>query len=113
MKRGRRDSLTYANVYTFAFKKGAKLSDWIRKRVVTSRDARFRMWNIQHILKISETQMIGKHVEPELIKTLTDVFKLTHLEVRLRLRGLQHKIIEYLWRPEGALATKYAIRSFP
>ena len=106
-------SLTYATVYTNAFKKGVKLSGWIRKRVVKSRDVRFRMWNIQHILKIAETQTLGKHVEPDLVHTLIDAFKLTHLEVRLRLGTLQHKIIEYLWRPGGTLATRNALRLFP
>ena len=108
----KRNSLTYASVYTNAFNKRERLSDWIRKKVVKSRDTRFRWWNIKHIIKITETQTLGKRIEPDLVMILAETLKLMRLDVCLRLRTLQHKIIEYLWRPGGTLVTRHAIESF-
>ena len=99
-------SVTYASTYTSAYKRRNTVNEWIQTKILKSNDLRVRMWNSLHMIKAKKTQSIGKHISHDVFESMRTTFKLASLEARLRLRSLQHRIIQHLWRPNGRLASQ-------
>lgn len=60
---------------------------------------------------MARTQSLGRRLTDNVLQQILRTHELASLEARLRLRNLQHKIIEYLWRPEGLLARRHLERT--
>ena len=52
------------------------------------------------------TQGIGIYISESEYGIIKEINKNAHLSMRLRLRKLQHKAIEHVWRPDGAIVGK-------
>lgn len=100
-------SVTYSTFYTDAYSNHGMLLEWVLKSQTAG--VRKRMWQSKHLLKIAKTQTLGRLIGTELFETVTRINRVASLDARLRLRNLQHKILQYLYRPSGALARKLAI----
>lgn len=101
-----RSSVTYSTFYTDAYKDRRVFIEWIVKS--QSAGVRKRLWQSKHLLKIAKTQTLGRHIDNDLLQAATRIHKVASLDARLRLRKLQHKILEHLYRPTGGLARKFA-----
>lgn len=103
------NNVTYASVYNYLFKNRkcctksslCKLGKMITKGKKI--DDRTLYWLSKHVLKIYETQSIGEHISRKEREKLRIIHANASLNIRLRLRQLQHKAIEYMWRPDGVL----------
>ena len=101
-----RSSVTYSTFYTDAYRDRRVFSEWITNS--RSAGVRKRLWQSKHLLKIAKTQTLGRRIDDDLLQAVTKINQLASLDARLRLRKLQHKILEHLYRPTGVLARRFA-----
>ena len=99
--------VTYAATYRTAYRHRMRdLNRWVHKRVVGERSLRARLWRSKHVLVMASTQTLGAQLSAQTLRETALAYRTASLEARLRLRALQRRLIEHLWRPEGALATR-------
>ena len=83
------------------------LDEWVAKS--STAGVRKRLWQSRHLLKIAQTQSLGKRIDSGMLQAATQIQRVASLDAHLRLRKLQHRIIQYLYRPTGSLVRKFAL----
>ena len=96
--------LTYARVYTRAFRAGTRGIDaWVRKGVRKPRPLhRYVAWTA-HVRTMARTQHVGEWMCESTREDVERAARLAFLGWTMRLRVLQARILRYLWRPGGRL----------
>lgn len=74
-----------------------KFNHWFRRHAT-----RHISWSPQ-MLKIATTQLLGQHITPETLEAVHRTEVLFRLSVSWRLRRLQRRILQFLWRPHGPM----------
>ena len=100
-------ALTYAAFYERAYRTRA-LDTWVCRRLSPGRALRTRLHTSSHLLTLARTQTLGAHIAPETVALAHRVHRLSTLGARHRLRTLQRRILQHLWRPCGTLAARNA-----
>ena len=58
------------------------------------------------MITIYKTQYIGRIISPEDYENLERINKNAKLYINLRVRDIQHKMIEHVWKPDGKIASE-------
>lgn len=109
------ENLSYAYVYNKIY--NSKEFDKKKYNVLTifpfkGKNDRHIYWVTKHLQTIFNTQNLGKHISYSEYKYIKRKNRMAHLSMRLRLRKLQHKTIEHVWRPNGYIAEKLEEKFF-
>jgi hypothetical protein len=108
----KRQNVTYSSIYNELYKKIHKdqthnAMKTIIKTLINDTDiyknSRSLFWITKHLIKIHNTQQIGKHITREEFYNLEEINRLSSISNNLKLRSIQQKSIEYLYRPNGNL----------
>lgn len=103
------ENLTYSAVYNNIYKNRVqyeKKSNILSILCLSKNNDRYNYWVTKHLKTMYLTQMIGKHITDSEYKIINTLNKKAYLSMRLKLRKLQHKTIEHIWRPNGPIVTK-------
>ena len=101
--------ITYAQTYNTAYRMVPKrINNWAVRSIKRSRNYQTRIRRSTHILTIAKTQRIGTHLTAATRDFVSTQLRLATLcWIITRLRPLQKRIIEYLWRPQGAMFRRH------
>lgn len=82
------------------------IDEQVRRDVAALRrcGVRTRLASLTHLECAIRTQHRFERVEVETVRTVKRALRLASLERNLRLRRLQGRILQHLWRPTGRLA---------
>ena len=104
--------LTYAHVYTRAFRAGAKGIDaWVRHGVHKRRPLHQRVVWTKYVRTMARTQRVGEWMCEDTHSIVERAARLAFLGWTMRLRVLQLRILRYLWRPGGRLCVRNGERA--
>ena len=100
------ENLSYGAVYNNLYK--SRLENREKKSILSiiclsKKNDRHNYWVTKHLKTMYLTQQIGKHISDSEYKIIKEINKKAYLSMRLRLRKLQHKTIEHIWRPDGPM----------
>ena len=110
----------YSRVYNQMFKvaQGDKrgrvshcVGDWIRKRLAAQdRSVQERILFSSHVATLCRTQRLGQHVDMEVMELVRRDRRLAEIAAGIKLRKLQWRILDHLWRPGGSLMLRQGMR---
>jgi hypothetical protein len=103
------ENLSYAAVYNRLYKsrvEGQKNKSILSILHISKKNDRYNYWVTKHLETMYFTQQIGKHISVSDYEIIKKINKKAYLSMRLKLRKLQHKTIEYIWRPNGPTVAK-------
>ena len=103
------DNLSYASIYNNIYKKRVhdkKMCSILELFSLEKKNDRYKYWVTKHLEKIYMTQRLGTHISYSDYNTIKLINKRAYLSMRLKLRKVQHKAIEHVWRPDGYLANE-------
>ena len=104
--------LTYARVYTHAFRAGMRGIDaWVHKGVTKPRPLHRRVAWTTHVRTMARTQHVGGWMRASTREDVECAARLAFLGWTMRLRVLQARILRYLWRPGGRLSVRNGERA--
>lgn len=101
----------YARVYADAYLayRRKDMAGWIRRTIRRSRAVATRIAWSTHMLTVARTQSIAAPLPPPTLRLLQEERRLAQLcWIITRLRPLQRRILDFLWRPGGAMARREA-----
>ena len=103
------ENLSYASVYNEIYK--SRMEDKTKSSLLSfvrlsTKNDRHDYWVTKHLQTIYHTQKIGTHISASEYELIKKINKKAFLSIRLRLRKLQHKAIEHIWRPNGPSVSK-------
>ena len=101
------ENLSYANIYNHIYEKriqDGNMCNILELFSLKKQNDRYKYWVTKHLKKIYNTQRLGTHISNSDYKTIKLINKRAHLSMRLKLRKIQHKAIEHIWRPDGCFA---------
>ena len=81
---------------------------WMMRHCHERRPWHVRLQFLRHVLHMHRTQFVGARV-PLVPMAVTLERTLTLGWIMLRLRPLQRRVLEYLWRPNGPLAWRHVL----
>ena len=105
-------SVTYASVYNHLYShKYINKNDRVKSLndvlgLKKKQDVRALYWVTKHLITIYNTQGIGKIISSEDYEKLERINKNAKIYINLRVRDIQHKMIEHVWRPDGKIASE-------
>ena len=102
------ENMSYAAVYNKLYK--SKIEDKKKSSIlslicVSKKNDRHDYWVTKHLKTMYHTQNIGKHISESEYELINKINKKAYLSMRLKLRKLQHKTIEHIWRPNSHIAS--------
>lgn len=103
------ENLSYASIYNYIYEKKVKeknIYSIIELFPLSKKNDRYKYWVTKHLKKIYKTQKLGAHISDSEYNTINIINKKSHLSMRLKLRKIQHKAIEHVWRPNGFFANE-------
>ena len=87
----------YNKLYLHGY--GKQAVDKLMSECKTARD---KYWVTKHLLTICKTQSIGNKLSEKIdLKKIKHANNISKLKIGLQIRGLQHKVIEHLYKPHG------------
>lgn len=110
MKKDLREDVTYSNVYNYFFTNIGKenflkilLKDLLKDTKDVHKNSRNLYWVTKHLIKIKSTQRIGNKISSDDLNKISKIHRLSTISNNLKIRTIQHKIIENLYRPDSKL----------
>lgn len=103
------ENLSYASIYNHIYEKRVrekKICSIIELFPLSKKNDRYNYWVTKHLEKIYKTQRMGAHISDSEYNTIKLINKKAQLSMRLKLRKIQHKAIEHVWRPNGFFANE-------
>ena len=103
------ENLSYASIYNYIYKKRVqekKICSVLELFSLSKKNDRYKYWVTKHLEKIYKTQRFGSHISYSDYNAIKLINKRAHLSMRLKLRKVQHKAIEHVWRPNGHFANR-------
>lgn len=101
------ENLSYGNIYNHIYKKRVQNKpecSILELFSLEKKNDRYKYWITKHLEKIYKTQRIGSHISDSEYNTIKIINKRSYLSMRLKIRKVQHKAIEHIWRPNGSFA---------
>lgn len=95
-------STVYNKAYSIHIHNGC-INKWGIRKIEMARTIQTRKQLCIHILTLSHTQLLGKHIDESTFQIAKSHLRLCELGELCLLRILQARIIAYLWRPAGEL----------
>jgi hypothetical protein len=101
--------MTYGRVYRRAFAAGTRgLEAWVQRGVSKRRPFHLQVAWTRHVHTLVCTQFLAANLSSETKRSVAHAARLAHIGAVLRLRVLQRRILDYLWRPGGPMCRRHA-----
>ena len=88
----------------------SRLNEWIRTRLEMDRSIQERILFGYHVNTMRTTQSIGRYIETSIMDLVERDCTLAGIAATIKLRQLQWRILNYLWRPGGRLMIQNGLR---